>query len=106
LSAETATWLAVVLEEVVLNVAMHGGYPAPSLELHFSCDTNALELLVIDDGVPFDPTAVELEELSSDIDERSVGGLGLRMIRGLMDEVVYRREADCNHLVLRKFLDS
>ena len=103
LDRDTATWLAIVLEEVVLNVVNHGGSPPPSLELRFSCEVQALELTVDDDGVAFDPTAVPLDELPDDIDERSIGGLGLRMIRGLMDEVVYARLADRNHLVLRKF---
>jgi serine/threonine-protein kinase RsbW len=102
LSADMAMWLAIVLEEAVVNVMRHGGSPTPSLELRFSCEMHAVELVIDDDGVPFDPTAVELEELSDDIDERRVGGLGIRMIRGMMDEVVYSRAEGRNRLVLRK----
>jgi carbonic anhydrase len=104
IGADDAGRLAIVLEELFLNVTTYGGAPPPSVELTFARAPLALELILEDDGVPFDPTAEELPNLSDDADDRTVGGLGIHIVMELMDEVSYERAGDRNRVTLRKFL--
>jgi len=104
IGSDDATRLAIVLEELLLNVTTYGGKPPPSVELSFVRSPLSLELVIEDDGVAFDPTAAESPNLSDDIDERAIGSLGVHLVMKLMDEVTYTRAGDINRLVLRKFL--
>jgi anti-sigma regulatory factor (Ser/Thr protein kinase) len=99
---ELAARLAVVVEELASNVAVHGGQPPPTVEIAMSSTNSTVELTVEDDGVAFDPTALPLSEPSGGPEERAVGGLGVLLARSLMDEVSYTRSAGRNRLTLRK----
>jgi serine/threonine-protein kinase RsbW/sigma-B regulation protein RsbU (phosphoserine phosphatase) len=104
IGADDAARLAIVLEELFLNVSTYGGAPPPAVELTFIRAPLALELILDDDGIAYDPTAEAPPELSGDVDDRSVGGLGIHIVMELMDEVSYARESGHNRIVLRKFL--
>jgi serine/threonine-protein kinase RsbW len=52
-------------------------------------DDEALQISVIDEGQGFDPTKIKQENVSELVHERKSGGLGLRLINSLMDEVTY-----------------
>jgi len=97
--------LALVLEEAVANVIHHGlpGSPPPhrvAVRLEIDADTVAAE--VIDNGRPFDPTTVPDPDLTSSLEERQLGGLGIHLMRELMDGLDYRRSGDSNTLRLHK----
>jgi anti-sigma regulatory factor (Ser/Thr protein kinase) len=102
---EVAMKLALVLEEAVANVINHGlpGSPPPhrvAVRLEIDADTVAAE--VIDNGRPFDPTGVPRPDLSLSLEERQPGGLGIHLMRELMDGFDYRRSGDSNILRLHK----
>jgi anti-sigma regulatory factor (Ser/Thr protein kinase) len=64
---------------------------------------NSEERLIIeitDFGIPFNPLLQEAPQVTDDISERKVGGLGVYFIKTVMDEVYYRREGDKNILTL------
>lgn len=63
-----------------------------------------LEAIIADDGMPFDPFAVAAPDLDDELDERRIGGLGIHLVRTMMDEVEYRRDDGKNVVVIRKFL--
>jgi len=63
-----------------------------------------LEAVISDDGTPFDPFAVAAPDLDDELDERRIGGLGIHLVRTMMDEVHYRRDDDKNVVVIRKSL--
>jgi anti-sigma regulatory factor (Ser/Thr protein kinase) len=106
IGSDNATRLAIVVEEVILNVATYGGAPPRWLEFTFIREPLALELVIEDDGVAFDPTKAAAPDLTGDIDERETGGLGVHLVMKLMDEVAYSRDGGHNRLVLRKFLTA
>ncbi|HEX2215493.1 MAG TPA: ATP-binding protein [Xanthobacteraceae bacterium] len=102
---EVAMKLALVLEEAVANVINHGlpGSPPPhrvAVRLEIDADTVAAE--VIDNGRPFDPTGAPRPDLSLPLEERQPGGLGIHLMRELMDGLDYRRSGDRNILRLHK----
>lgn len=63
-----------------------------------------VEATISDDGVAFDPFAVAPPDLDEDLDERRIGGLGIHLVRSMMDEVHYRRSDGRNVVVVRKNL--
>jgi anti-sigma regulatory factor (Ser/Thr protein kinase) len=94
--------LELAAEEALVNVC-HYAYPASSGEVEVTCRLEAEHRFVIeivDRGVPFDPLSLAAPDLTSDLAERQVGGLGVFLMRQLMDEVTSRREGDQNILRL------
>lgn len=57
---------------------------------------------MIDNGQPFDPSAAPEADTSLPLDQRDPGGLGIRLIRRMMDRVEYQRVAGENRLQLEK----
>ena len=86
------------LEELLQNVLDHSG----AREVRFRAAVEGLELA--DDGIPFDPLAMELPATDRSPDLRPVGGLGVLMVRKMMDRVRYERRDGCNRLTLAKLL--
>ena len=94
----------LALEEAVANVIMYA-YPSEEkqeilLKVTFSQDQ--LVFLLTDKGLSFDPTQVEDADITLPIEERSVGGLGIFLIRSIMNEVTYQRLREENRLIMKK----
>jgi len=99
------TQLAV--EEVITNVINHG-YKKTGGEIIVSSriSPERIEVQIIDAAPRFDPLSVPEPELDSTIEDRNVGGLGIFLIRQVMDEVSYRYEDGKNILVLTKKMNK
>ena len=93
-----------MLEELVLNVVNHGSAGgAGEIAIELLSDAEAVTIEIIDDGKPFDPlTDAPDPDTESSIEDRAVGGLGIHLVRTMMDEVSYRREENRNHMILVK----
>jgi len=93
--------LHLVLDEVVSNV-VHSNIKsrATRLGLELVLDQGSVTLEVIDNGKAFDPTKVQPPRGS--ILDRPVGGLGIQLVRGIMDTVSYARQHGSNHLVMTR----
>ena len=96
----------LVLEEIMMNVISYGsdGAVIPNVRLHLAQQGAALSMEIADDGVAFDPLQAPAPDLDADIDDRPIGGLGVFLVRELMDSVAYRREAGWNRLSVTKTL--
>jgi anti-sigma regulatory factor (Ser/Thr protein kinase) len=95
------TQLAV--EEIITNVIVHG-YKNPGGEIHITCQIagGLAEIEVADTAPAFNPLAIPEPDLGGDIAERRIGGLGIYLVRQVMDEVSYRRENGKNILTMKK----
>lgn len=92
----------LVLEELGLNV-MDYGYDdgLHEFEIVLTSEPDTLTIEIIDDGRPFDPLSdTPPPVLEGSIEDRPIGGLGVHLVRELMDELHYRREQGRNHLTL------
>ena len=65
---------------------------------------NSLEFVIVDSGAPFDPTAAPEVDLNIPINDRPIGGLGIHLVRQLMDNVSYERKEEKNYLRMKKNL--
>ena len=105
---EDTVWrLRVAVDEIVANIVSHGaaGAHAGAIDVWFRRDGNTVEVRIADDGVPFDPLMQPVPPVTAPLDDRRPGGLGIVLVRALIDEVRYERTAR-NILTLRKRLDS
>jgi serine/threonine-protein kinase RsbW len=88
------------LAEHLQNIADHARSPTVTIE--FSVIGETLTIRIIDHGAPFDPTQAPDPDFTVPMDRRPVGGLGVHMVRKLMDQVCYTRRDGCNELVMTK----
>lgn len=96
--------LRLALEEVVVNV-MNYAYPEGGHgNVCVQADSNLKEVrfMVIDSGVPFDPTSVLEADTTLDAENRPIGGLGVHLARKLTDSISYSRRDGQNVLTLTK----
>lgn len=101
--------LDLVLEEAVSNIifyAYEGEEREEEIELSLCYEQPHLIIELSDGGCPFDPTARQDPDISLATEERPVGGLGIFLIKKLMDEVSYKRVGDKNVLILKKKITS
>jgi serine/threonine-protein kinase RsbW len=92
------------LDEVVTNIV---SYAFPDVQEHpidvrLCLKGDILQAEVSDSGRPFNPIDVPTPDLDAPIDERRIGGLGIHIVREMMDTLEYAREGDRNILRLRK----
>ncbi|MGE4569405.1 MAG: ATP-binding protein [Bacteroidales bacterium] len=100
--------LNLVLEEAVTNTISYGYAHAAgkTIELTFVLSGNELLITIRDEGVAYDPTRHSDPDISLPAEDRPIGGLGILLIKKLMDSVSYKREGGFNHLILTKRIDS
>lgn len=96
--------LNLAMEEAVVNV-MDYAYPAGTegeVNIEAIADETQLHFIISDSGKPFDPTAKEEVDTTLSAEERPIGGLGIHLIRQLMDNISYERKDGKNILRLSK----
>jgi len=99
----------LALEEIFMNVVMHGSEPGrtPSVEVCLdSGPAGTVSMTVEDDGLAFDPLSLPTPDLSVGIDQRPIGGLGVFLVRQMMDAVSYQRVGVRNQLRMSKTLTA
>ena len=104
---EVAWRLRVALDEIVANIVTHsrgGGTGShPALDLWFRAEGGAVEVTVADDGLAFNPLLYPEPDTTVPLASRQAGGLGITLVKSLMDDVRYER-TDRNVLTIRKGL--
>jgi anti-sigma regulatory factor (Ser/Thr protein kinase) len=96
----------LVLEELVSNVILHGlgvGQPG-SIHVCIERNDDLLEIRLTDNARPFDPFSIGPPDVTVGIEDRPIGGLGVHLVRTLMDEWGYERVGPHNCVWLRKTL--
>ena len=104
LDPSLAMGLNLALEEAVTNVMMYA-YPAGesgTVEIEVDAREDRVVFRLTDAGVPFDPTAAPAADITLGVEERPIGGLGIFLVRQIMDSVVYERRDGRNILTLTK----
>ena len=98
----------IALDELLANELSHGmaGRDGGSVavEVELDLDQERLAVTITDDGPAFDPFDQDAPDTTLSVDDRPIGGLGLHLVRNLMDEVSYERRDGHNVVVLIKQL--
>ena len=103
LSAEAVLDLRLVAEELLTNIAKYAfEAEAGRVELRLTIAGPSVALELRDEGRAFDPLAQPAPDLEAPLETRGPGGLGLVLVRALVDEASYRREGGSNVLRIVK----
>ncbi|MEI9981876.1 MAG: ATP-binding protein [Aliidongia sp.] len=105
--AETSAWPAklafaieLCLDEVVTNIALHGGAAAGKISIEIDQDAGSVTARIEDVGAAFDPTT-GARAVPTSLDEAEIGGLGLVLVQHYASELRYERVDERNRLTLR-----
>jgi serine/threonine-protein kinase RsbW len=97
--------IQLAVDEAASNIIEHAYEGVTDAELEITCgmEGDLLTIVLLDHGQPFDPAAVPPPDLKADLSDRKIGGLGIYLMRKLMDEVCYESAAPGgNRLTLTK----
>jgi anti-sigma regulatory factor (Ser/Thr protein kinase) len=84
--------IQLATDEAASNIIEHAYQNDPGEVLELSCGMkgDVITIILIDHGRSFDPSEVPLPDLKADLSDRKIGGLGIFLMRKLMDEIDYR----------------
>jgi serine/threonine-protein kinase RsbW len=93
---------AMAFDEVISNIAAYGSAHDP-ICVRVTIAADEVRAEVSDDGVAFDPLQLPDPDVTSDLDDRAIGGLGVFLVRKIMDAVTYERRnaRNCLHFSKR-----
>jgi serine/threonine-protein kinase RsbW len=104
LSEDEVMSVNLVLDEVMANVIEHGSEAGSTHEIRITLalEDDQLTIEVTDDARAFDPLQLAPPDLDLPLEERPVGGLGIHIVRSVMDSVAYERRDGRNIITMRK----
>ena len=93
--------IQLATDEAASNIIEHAYEKVPDGVLELSCGIkgDVITIILIDHGESFDPSEVPLPDLKADLSDRKIGGLGIFLMRKLMDEVRYEPRADKSNVL-------
>lgn len=93
--------IQLATDEAASNIIEHAYEGVTDGALNLSCgmDERGLVVTLVDYGLPFDPSEVPMPDLQADLADRKIGGLGIFLMRKLMDEVHYHSNADKSNVL-------
>ncbi len=109
LDENTTSAFKLAVDEACTNIITHGykGQDPGPIKLTFERESDKVKLSIYDEGKTFDPDDTKAADTESDWEERPIGGLGLFLIKEVMDDIHYEGEqAQGNLLILTKKLTA
>jgi anti-sigma regulatory factor (Ser/Thr protein kinase) len=97
--------MQLAAEEVLVNIINYA-YPGRTGDVEIRLmleESKGLKVEVIDSGIPFNPLARPEPDINAPIEQRNIGGLGVYLLRRLMNEITYKREGERNILTFTKY---
>ena len=98
--------MELVIEELFVNIANYAYSPQVGLAdvcMDFEENPQALKLIFIDSGKPYDPLEHEDPDITLKAEDRDIGGLGIFLVKKNVDEISYKYEDGKNILAIKKF---
>ena len=98
--------LNLAIEEAVVNVIAYAYPPGRPgvVTVEAASGSDFITFVIRDNGVPFDPTAKGEVDTTLPVEERPIGGLGIHLVRQIVDDISYKRLGDQNVLTIGKKL--
>ncbi|MGD8739291.1 MAG: ATP-binding protein [Desulfobacterales bacterium] len=104
LSEACITDVNICLDELFTNIVSYGFEDdlAHIIRFAMDLDNQVLTLSIEDEGVPFNPLEKKDPEVPADLIDVRIGGLGIHIVRKLMDDIRYKRKHGKNKLTMKK----
>ena len=96
--------IQLAADEAASNIIEHAYEGDSDASIDITCDVqdNVIRVTMHDTGKPFDPSKVKEPNLHADLSDRQIGGLGIYLMRKLMDDVSYVSNSTGNLLTMTK----
>jgi sigma-B regulation protein RsbU (phosphoserine phosphatase) len=104
--SKAITPVCMALDDLLANIISYG-YDDDSLHLisiKVSLVRDSVVVVITDDGLPFNPFTREGPDTDLSLEEREIGGLGILLVKNVIDETYYKRHVDKNVITLVKKL--
>ena len=100
--------ISIVLDEMLNNIVSYAYDDEEEHEIDIQIERsgNRLVLTIKDDGVPFNPFGRGAPDTSLSVEDREIGGLGIHLVRNMMDEYLYQRHINKNVVTLVKMIEE
>jgi anti-sigma regulatory factor (Ser/Thr protein kinase) len=99
---KTQTQITIAVEEIFVNIAYYAYNPILGAATILVSVKDNVVIEFQDNGRPYNPLEKEDPDITKSIQEREVGGLGIFMVKNIMDTVEYRHEENKNILTIKK----
>ena len=98
----------LALDELFTNIITYGFEDQSEhiIRVFISAHPDTLTVMVVDDGVAFNPLERTIPDLSCTLDECRIGGLGIHLMKNLIDDITYRRTGNLNILTMTKAVEK
>ena len=98
----------VVFDELLTNIISYAYQDNKEHDIGIKVELSAdrLKVSMVDDGVPFNPLGIETPDTGLPLEERKIGGLGIHLVRNMMDKVSYRRRIHKNVITVVEYLKA
>ena len=105
-SAAVEADVNLALDEVLANVILHGFQDSAEHEIivRLCLESGCVSVEVEDDGLRFNPLDAPEPDLTGPLEDRPIGGLGIYLVKNIMDELDYQRREGRNCLFMKKHL--
>jgi sigma-B regulation protein RsbU (phosphoserine phosphatase) len=96
--------LNLAMEEILTNIISYGytDNREHEVKVRLSAQLGEVRVEIEDDGQPFNPLEAPEPEITKPLEERKIGGLGIHLVRKLMDSLEYKRQGERNLLTIKK----
>ncbi len=101
----------LIFDDILSNIVQYayadkGEHEKSESTVIIECTLYSKQIIITitDNGVPFNPLLANTPDINLSIDERSIGGLGIHLVKNIVDDCHYRRKVDQNILTLTKKL--
>lgn len=94
--------MKTALDEILNNTISYA-FPDNNvhmIEIRFEINGERLFIHITDDGIPFNPLTAKAADTTLSIEDRKIGGLGILLVKSIVDEAEYERQKNQNHLIL------
>lgn len=105
LDKKTVFNINLALEEIVTNIITHGYKDSTEeeyVDIAFDLQNGNLQITVTDHAAPFNPLEMPEPDTSQPLEDRDIGGMGIHLVKNVMDNLDYRRENNANVLILTR----
>lgn len=107
LSESVGYALRLAVEEIFTNIVKYGGSSERDVAVELRVDGGELVIEIVDEGAgPFDPTGAPGVDVGRPLEERREGGLGIHLIRSIMDYMNYEYRDGTARIVMKKRLEG
>ncbi|MBM9603811.1 ATP-binding protein [Desulfopila inferna] len=95
----------LILDEVCTNIFEYNPETEDLfIKIEATCEDDLLQMIIRDNGIPFQPTAVAAPDTRLPLEKRKAGGLGLMLVKRYTDTIAYKRLKGLNQTTLTKKL--